>query len=153
PSPDWLKKRLESLGIRSINNVADVTNYVMLELGQPLHAFDADTLHGRKIIVRRARPGESITTLDGIERKLDPEILAIADRDRAVAIAGVMGGADTEISSSTRNVLLESANFDAVSIRKTSRKLALSTEASYRFERGADIEMAQFACNRAAALI
>ena len=153
PSPDWLKNRLETLGVRSINNVADVTNYVMLELSQPLHAFDADTLSNRKVIVRRARPGEKMTTLDGIERNLNPSMLMIADAGNSIAIAGIMGGAPTEISNSTKNVLLESANFNPLSIRKTSRALGLSTEASYRFERGADIEMARFACDRAAALI
>ena len=153
PSPPWLKTRLESLGVRSINNVADITNYVMLELGQPLHAFDADTLHGRQIIVRRADVDEKMTTLDGVERQLNPSVLLIADKNRAVAIAGVMGGAATEISPTTKNVLLESANFNPLSIRKTSRAIGLSTEASYRFERGADIEMARFACDRTAALI
>ncbi|HYR88691.1 MAG TPA: phenylalanine--tRNA ligase subunit beta [Terriglobia bacterium] len=153
PSPHWLKARLESLGVRSINNVADITNYVMLELGQPLHAFDADTLHGRQIIVRRADLDEKMTTLDGVERQLDPSVLLIADKDRAVAIAGVMGGSATEISPATKNVLLESANFNPLSIRKTSRAIGLTTEASYRFERGADIEMARFACDQAAALI
>ncbi len=153
PSPDWLKNRLEALGVRSINNVADATNYVMLELSQPLHAFDADTLAKRQIIVRRARLNEKLTTLDGVERNLDPSILMIADAERSVAVAGVMGSAETEISPPTKNVLLESANFNPLSIRKTSRTLGLSTEASYRFERGADIEMARFACDRAAALI
>jgi phenylalanyl-tRNA synthetase beta chain len=153
PSPDWLKNRLEALGIRPINNVADATNYVMLELSQPLHAFDADTIAGRQIIVRRAKPGEEMTTLDGVVRNLDPSILMIADGERSVAIAGVMGGVETEISDRTANVLLESANFNPLSIRRTSRAVGLSTEASYRFERGADIEMARFACDRAAALI
>jgi phenylalanyl-tRNA synthetase beta chain len=153
PSPDWLKNRLESLGVRSINNVADVTNYVMLELSQPLHAFDADTLAQRKVIVRRARPGEKMRTLDAVDRNLDPSVLMIADAERSIAVAGVMGGAETEISGETKNVLLESANFNPLSIRKTSRALGLSTEASYRFERGADIQVARFACDRAAALI
>jgi phenylalanyl-tRNA synthetase beta chain len=153
PSPDWLKSRLEALGVRSINNVADITNYVMLELGQPLHAFDADAIEGQTIIVRRAAFEEKITTLDRVERELNPSVLVIADAKRAVAIAGVMGGGDTEISPSTKNVLLESANFDPLSIRKTSRALGLSSEASYRFERGADVETAPFACDRAAALI
>ena len=153
PSPQWLIDRLDRLGVRSINNVADITNYVMLELGQPLHAFDADTLARRQIVVRRAQVEERIRTLDGTERELNPSMLVIADAERAVAIAGVMGGAETEISSKTTNVLLESATFDSVSIRKTSRSLGLSTEASYRFERGADIEMARFACERTAALI
>jgi phenylalanyl-tRNA synthetase beta chain len=153
PSPDWLKARLEALGVRSINNVADATNYVMLELGQPLHAFDADLLQGRQIIVRRGGFDEKITTLDGVERELNPSMLVIADAHRAVAVAGVMGGADTEISPSTSNVLLESANFDPLSVRKTSRALGLASEASYRFERGADVEMARYACDRAAAMI
>ena len=153
PSPDWLRNRLEALGVRSINNVADITNYVMLELSQPLHAFDADTLARHQIIVRRARSGEKMTTLDGVERNLDPSMLMIADAGRSIAVAGLMGGAETEISPQTSNVLLESANFNPFSIRKTSRAMGLSTEASYRFERGADIEMARFACDRAAALI
>src|SRR5262245_12249191 len=153
PSPDWLKKQLEALGVRSINNVADVTNYVMLELGQPLHAFDADTLQRQQIIVRRAELDEKITTLDGVTRELSPSVLVIADANRAVAVAGVMGGSETEISAGTKNVLLESANFDPLSIRKTSRTLGVSSEASYRFERGADVEMARYACDRAAAMI
>src|SRR5262245_9405583 len=153
PSPEWLRDRLEALGVRSINNVADVTNYVMMELGQPLHAFDADLLEGQMIVVRRAELDEKIITLDGVERELNPSVLVIADGHRAVAVAGVMGGAETEISASTKNVLLESANFDPLSIRKTSRALGLSSEASYRFERGADVEMARYACDRAAALI
>jgi phenylalanyl-tRNA synthetase beta chain len=153
PSPDWLRARLESIGVRSINNVADITNYVMFELGQPLHAFDADTIGGRQIIVRRADFDEKITTLDGIDRQLNPSMLVIADATRAVAVAGVMGGAETEISASTTNVLLESANFDPLSIRKTSRALGLLSEASYRFERGANAEMAAYACDRAVAMI
>src|SRR5262249_22055249 len=153
PSPEWLTARLEALGVRSINNVADVTNYVMLELGQPLHAFDADTLGGQQIIVRRAEIDVKMTTLDGVHRELNPSMLVIADAHRAVAIAGVMGGAETEISAKTTNVLLESANFDPLSIRKTSRGLGLLSEASYRFERGVDVEMAPYACDRAAALI
>ncbi len=153
PSPDWLKQRLEALGVRSINNVADVTNYVMLELGQPLHAFDADTLEGGQIVVRRANIDEKLTTLDGIERALNPSMLVIADAVRPVALAGIMGGQDTEISGKTKNVFLESATFTPLSIRKTARTLGLATEASYRFERGSDIEMARFACDRAAAMI
>lgn len=153
PSPDWLKQRLEAIGVRSINNVADVTNYVMFELGQPLHSFDADRLGGHQIIVRRAELDEKMTTLDGVERQLNPSMLVIADAARAVAVAGVMGGADSEISDGTTNVLLESANFDPLSIRKTSRGLGLLSEASYRFERRADVEMAAYACDRAAAMI
>lgn len=153
PSPDWMVRRLASVGVRSINNVADVTNYVLMELGHPLHAFDADTLEGQEIIVRRAELEETIETLDGEKRELDPSMLVIADSNRAVALAGVMGGIDTEISSPTTNVLLESAWFDPMTTRKTARALNLSTEASYRFERGADIEMALHACDRAAMLI
>src|SRR2546422_7320516 len=121
----------------------------MLELEQPLPADDAYTLEGQQIIVRRANLDEKMTTLDGVERQLNPSMLVIADANLAVAVAGVMGGAETEISQATRNVLLESANFDPLSIRKTSRALGLSTEASYRFERGADVEIARFACDRA----
>jgi phenylalanyl-tRNA synthetase beta chain len=153
PSPAWLKERLELMGIRSINNVADVTNYVMMELGHPLHAFDAETLQGRQIIVRRAEFDEPLTTLDGVERRLNPSILVIADANRAVALAGIMGGGETEISGSTVNVLLESAYFNPMAIRKAARALNMNTEASYRFERGADIEMARYACDRAAAMI
>src|SRR5262245_13819082 len=152
PSPDWLKKRLDVLGLRSINNVADVTNLVMMEIGQPLHAFDADTLHNQQIIVRAAAVDEKITTLDGQERTLNISNLVIADADRPVAIAGVMGGAETEISDKTTNVLLESAYFFPTGIRKTVRALGLSTEASYRYERGADIEICAYACDRAATL-
>lgn len=153
PSPAWLATRLESVGVRSINNVADVTNYVLMELGQPLHAFDADTLRGSEIIVRRADFEETLVTLDGEKRDLDPSMLIIADAERGVAIAGIMGGAETEISATTRNVLLESAWFDPKTTRRTARALNLNTEASYRFERGTDVEMARFACDRAAQLI
>jgi phenylalanyl-tRNA synthetase beta chain len=154
PSPEWLRQRLESVGVRAINNVADITNYVLMELGQPLHAFDADTLHGRQIIVRRAEIGERIKTLDGVERTLNPSNLVIADAQRAIAIAGIMGGAETEIvSQETTNVFLESAYFAPQSIRRTARSLGMNTEASYRFERGADLQMAQTACDRAAAMI
>jgi phenylalanyl-tRNA synthetase beta chain len=153
PSPDWLRQRLEALGQASINNVVDATNYVMLELGQPMHAFDMDRLAERRIVVRRARAGEKIRTLDGIERALLPDTCAIADASRAVAIGGIMGGAETEIGFSTRNVLLESAWFDPVSIRRSAKALGLRTEASTRFERGADAEMAEPASRRCAALI
>jgi phenylalanyl-tRNA synthetase beta chain len=153
PSPDWLRRRLEALGQASINNVVDATNYVLFELGQPLHAFDLDRLAGRRIVVRRARPGEKIRTLDGIERALPPETCLIADADRAVAVAGVMGGADSEIGAATSEILLESAWFDPVSIRRTAKTLGLRTEASTRFERGADPGMAELASRRCAALI
>ncbi len=153
PSPDWLRRRLEAIGQNSINNVVDVTNYVMFELGQPLHAFDLDKLAERRIVVRRARPGETIHTLDGARRPLAPEMCVIADAARAVAIAGVMGGTESEIGFSSRNILLESAWFDPISVRRTSKALGLRTEASYRFERGADPEMVETASRRAAELI
>jgi phenylalanyl-tRNA synthetase beta chain len=153
PSPDWLRQRLEALGQASINNVVDATNYVMLELGHPLHAFDMELLAEKRIVVRCARPGEKMRTLDGIERTLTNEMCVIADATRAVAIAGVMGGSDSEIRSSTRNLLLESAWFDPISIRRTSKALGLRTEASMRFERGMDMEMAETASRRCAELI
>ncbi|HSC35320.1 MAG TPA: phenylalanine--tRNA ligase subunit beta [Thermodesulfobacteriota bacterium] len=153
PSPMWLKSRLEASGVRSINNVVDVTNYVLLELGQPLHAFDYDLIEGRKIIVRAAGEGEVITTLDSVERKLSPEDLLICDGKRPVALAGVMGGANTEVSDGTKNILLESAYFDPSAIRKTSRKTGLKSESSYRFERGVDPNGITKALDRAADLI
>ena len=153
PSPAWLRQRLEALGQASINNVVDATNYVMLELGHPLHAFDLDLLGEKRIVVRRARAGEKMRTLDGLERTLTNEMCVIADAARAVAIAGVMGGGETEIRSSSRNILLEAAWFDPISIRRTSKALALRTEASMRFERGADPEMAETASRRCAELI
>ncbi len=153
PSPDWLRQRLEAMGQKSINNVVDVANYVMFELGQPMHAFDLDKINERRIIVRRARPGEKIRTLDGVERTLAKDMCVIADTARAVAIGGVMGGAETEISFSSRNILLESAWFDPISVRRTAKALALRSEASYRFERGVDPEVAESASRRAAELI
>jgi len=153
PSPKWLAERLESIGQRSVNNVADITNYVMFEMGQPTHAFDLNLLHGHRIVVRRPRQGERITTLDGFERELASEMLVIADADRAVAIAGVMGGADTEISSRTADVLIESAYFNPASIRHTARTLGMDTEASYRFARGVDFEAQVRAADRVAQLI
>lgn len=153
PSPDWLKNRLEAGGIRPINNVVDVTNYVLLERGQPLHAFDLDRLKGPAISVRAARTGENITTLDGKDRVLAPGMMVIADRDRPVAIAGVMGGAETEVAAETTAVLLESAWFEPSHVRRTAKALKISTEASYRFERGVDIEGALVALKQAALLI
>lgn len=153
PSPRWMVERLERLGQRSINNVADITNWVLWEMGQPLHAFDWDTLAERRIVVRRAGPGEKMKTLDGADRELDDRMLVIADARRAVALAGIMGGAETEISLRTGKVLLESAYFQPRNIRSTARSLGMSTEASHRFERGADIEMAGLASARAARLI
>jgi len=155
PSPTWLKERLEASGLASINNVVDVTNYVMLELGHALHAFDYDTLGDHRIVVRGAQRGEKLRTIDGIERALDAGICVIADGDgsRAVGIGGIMGGAETEISFATKNVLIECAWFDPVAIRRTARLLKLHTEASTRFGRGADPEMAELASRRAAELI
>jgi phenylalanyl-tRNA synthetase beta chain len=153
PSPDWLRQRLEALGQNSINNVVDITNYVQFELGQPLHAFDLDHLEGRRIIVRRARPGEKMRTLDGAERALQADMCVISDAKRAVSVGGVMGGAGSEISVSSRNILLEAAWFDPISIRRTSKALGLRTEASYRFERGVDPDMAELASGRAAELL
>jgi phenylalanyl-tRNA synthetase beta chain len=153
PSPAWLAQRLRAAGLRPINNVVDVTNYVLWELGHPLHAFDGDLLTDRHVVVRRARAGETVVTLDGQTRALGGETLVIADAKRAVAVAGVMGGANTEVRESTRTVLLESAYFAPASIRRTAKALGLSTEASYRFERGADIEGLRTALDRAARLI
>jgi phenylalanyl-tRNA synthetase beta chain len=153
PSPDWLRQGLEAIGEKSINNVVDVTNYVMFELGHPLHAFDFNKLQEHRIVVRRAKPGEKIRTLDGAERTLTKDMCVVADAGRAVGIGGVMGGAETEISFSTRNVLIECAWFDPISIRRTSKALGLRSEASYRFERGADLAMAELASQRAAELI
>ncbi|HEV2667909.1 MAG TPA: phenylalanine--tRNA ligase subunit beta [Blastocatellia bacterium] len=153
PSPDWLVKRLEAMGQRSVNNVADITNYVMLEMGQPLHAFDLHQLRGERIVVRTARGGEKITTLDGEERDLTPETLVIADAERPVAIAGIKGGEDSGITEKTADVLLEAAYFAPTQTRATSKALGLSTEASYRFERGTDPEIVAKASDRAAALI
>lgn len=153
PSPQWLVDRLEAMGERSINNVADITNYAMLELGQPMHAFDLDKLAGNRIVVRRAANGENMTTLDEVERELDDTMLMICDAEKPVAVGGVMGGLDSSITDPTENVLLEVAYFDRASIRQTSRKLGLATEASYRFERGVDIENLKRASDRAAQLI
>jgi phenylalanyl-tRNA synthetase beta chain len=153
PSPDWLRQRLEALGQTSINNVVDISNYVMLELGQPLHAFDFDRLAEHRIVVRRARPGETLLTLDGVERKLTKDMCLICDARSPVAIGGVMGGAESEISFSTKNLLIESAWFDPISVRRTSKSLNLRTEASTRFERGVDPELADLASRRAAELI
>jgi phenylalanyl-tRNA synthetase beta chain len=153
PSPDWLKQRLEAIGQNSINNVVDVTNYVMFELGQPLHAYDLDKLSGGKIVARRARPGEKLRTLDGVERKLEKDMCVIADGAHALGVGGVMGGAESEIGFASRNLLLEAAWFDPVNVRRASKALGLRTEASYRFERGADPEMAEMASRRAAELI
>ncbi len=153
PSPDWLRRRLEAIGLRCINNVVDVTNYVMFECGQPLHAFDFDKLRGGRIVVRRAAEGETMVSIDGAQCKLNPAMLVIADAERPVAVAGIMGGLDTEISDGTVNVLLESAQFENTQIRRTSRALALASDSSYRFERGVDPVQTEWASRRALHLI
>jgi phenylalanyl-tRNA synthetase beta chain len=153
PSPAWMTSRLEAIGQRSINNVVDATNYVLWEMGQPLHPFDRDRLEGRRIVVRTARPGETLRTLDGEERRLQTDMLVIAGGRAPVALAGIMGGHASEIGPQTRNVLLESAWFDPVSVRRTSKLLGLHTDASHRFERGADPLATVAALDRAAALI
>ncbi len=155
PSPKWLKDRLEASGVASISNVVDISNYVMLELGHPLHTFDYDKVRDHRIVVRRAKPGEKMRTLDSIERQLDSNICMISDGDgsRPIGIGGIMGGAETEISFSTKNVLIECAWFEPVAIRRAARSLKLHTEASTRFGRGADPEMAELASRRAAEFI
>ncbi len=152
-APFWMRRRLMAAGVRPISNVVDVTNYVMMETGQPLHAFDQALLHKSHIIVRRAKKGEKLTTLDDVERDLDTEMLLICDPKGPVALAGVMGGASSEVGLNTKDILLESANFQPVNIARTARLLALSSEASMRFERGVDPNGARFAADRACALI
>jgi len=152
-SPGWLRKRLEAVGIRPVNNVVDVTNYVLIELGQPLHAFDLDRLFTPGIAVRRAGDAEEIVTIDGRKRLLSKEMLVIADDSGPVAIAGVMGGHETEVSGSTRRVLLECANFEPRCVRRTAKKLNLTTESSFRFERGVDFDSIPLVLDRAARLI
>src|SRR2546430_410173 len=155
PSPAWMRERLEAAGVASISNVVDVSNYVMLELGHPLHTFDYDLVRNHSIVVRRSKPGEKLKTLDGTERALPPDTCMIADGDgsRLVGVGGIMGGAETEISSSTKNVLIECAWFDPIAIRRAARTMKLHTEASTRFGRGANPEMAEVASRRAAELI
>src|SRR2546422_4058659 len=138
PSPDWMARRLEACGIRSINNVVDITNYVMLELGQPMHAFDYDRVQEGRLVVRLAAPGERLTTLDGVDRSLDPQTLVGADAGRAAGIAGIIGGASTEIRASTRRVLLEAASWHPPMIRRTSKRLGGRTEAGAGVARGMD---------------
>jgi len=152
-SPDWLKNRLESCGIRSINNVVDITNYVLLEYGQPLHAFNYALLKGNKIVVRNAENEEVITTLDGVERKLTPDDILICDAEKPVALGGIMGGLNSEVKENTKKVLLESAYFDPSTIRKTSKRTGLRSDSSYRFERGVDPNNVVNALNRAASLV
>ena len=152
-SPQWLQRRLLACGMRPINNIVDVTNYVMLEYGQPLHAFDYDEIHGKQIIVRRAGNSEIIATLDGVERTLNPNVLVIADKERAIAVAGLMGGADTEVTESTTTVLIESANFNQAVIHRGGIGLRLGSEASLRFEKGLSLELPLIALKRAAQLM
>lgn len=152
-SPDWMKRRLKACGVRSINNIVDITNYVMLEMGQPMHAFDINSIEGKHITVRRAKNGEKITTLDKQERILDENNLVIADEKKAVAIAGVMGGLNSEIEEDTKTVVFESAVFNGGSIRKTAKKVGLRTESSSRFEKGLSAENALRAINRAVELV
>ena len=152
-SPAWMQERLEAAGVRSISPIVDVTNYVMLEMGQPMHAFDLARLAGRALRIRRATPGEKLRTLDGVDRDLEPDMLVIADAERAQAVGGIMGGATSEIGAGTKLMVLESAYFTPASIRRTSKRLGLKTEASSRFERGADVNAAPAAIARAAALL
>ena len=153
PSPEWLQKRLLSIGQRPVNNVVDVSNFILFETGQPLHTFDADKVRGGKVIVRRAAAGEVLRTLDGVERKLDARDMVIADAQGPMCLAGVFGGEDSGVSERTVNVFIEGAYFDPVSIRRTAKREQLSTDASFRFERGADPEAAAYAAKRAALLI
>ncbi len=153
PSPLWMQERLTAAGMRPINNIVDITNYVMLEYGQPLHAFDYDRISGRQIVVRRARPNESLVMIDGERRALAPEMLVIADAARAVALAGVMGGRDSEVSDTTTTVLLEAATFKGTNIRRTASRLKMRSEASARFEKGLPHELAAVAARRAAQLM
>jgi len=153
PSPAWVQRRLEASGVRAIANVVDITNYVMLELGQPMHAFDYDRVDGHRLIVRRAKPGERLVTLDGVDRTMDPEMLVVADARRAVALAGIIGGGDTEIGPGTTRVLLEAAYWNPITIGRTARRLGLRTEASARFERGMDPAGPVPAQHRAAELL
>lgn len=152
PSPKWLQDKLTSVGLRPVNNVVDITNFILMETGHPLHAFDADKLK-EEVIIRRARKGETITTIDGEKRNLDQNILIIADKNKAVAVAGVMGGLESEVRGNTKNIFLESAYFNPAVMRKGTRQLGLSSESSYRFERGVDLEGVVNASNCATALI
>ncbi|MBI4323492.1 MAG: phenylalanine--tRNA ligase subunit beta [Candidatus Omnitrophica bacterium] len=153
PSPEWMQRRLRACGFRPINNVVDITNYVLLEWGQPLHAFDANALQKGTVVIRRARPGETLVTLDVVPRILEPEMLIIADANRPVAIAGVMGGLDTQVTNLTKRVILESAYFEPLTIRRTARRLGLASESSYRFERGVDPAGVERASQHASQLI
>ncbi len=153
PSPDWLKRRLELIGCRSVNNMVAIANYTLFEGGEPLHAFDVDKLNGNAIFVRRAKPGEKITTIDAEQRVLSPDILVIADEEKAVAVAGVMGSKDTEVTQVTKNILLEAAVFNPIIVRRGRRNLGIQSESSYRFERGVNLEIVDNASWQAVGLI
>ena len=152
-SPWWLQKRLMYAGMRPINNIVDITNFVMLEYGQPLHAFDIREVHGGRIIVDNAQPGETFTTLDENERTLEGDMLMIKDAERSIAVAGVMGGLNSEIEEDTESIIIESANFNGDSVRSTAKKLGLRTEASSRFEKGIDPNLTEAAADRVCRLI
>jgi phenylalanyl-tRNA synthetase beta chain len=153
PSPEWMQSRLRAAGVRPTSNIVDITNYVLIELGQPMHAFDQARIGGDQIRVRTARHGETLLTLDGKQRELSPDMLVIADAERAIAVAGVMGGGDSEVTNDTKTIVFESAHFDALSVRRTSKALGLKTEASMRFERGTDPRLPVTAMERACALL
>jgi phenylalanyl-tRNA synthetase beta chain len=153
PSPDWLKERLELIGCRSVNSIVDITNYILFSWGEPLHAFDLDKLQSREVIVRRAHKGEKIITIDGEQRMLTPDILVIADKEKPIAIAGIMGGKDTEVTENTKNILLEAAVFNPLIIRRERQRLGLQSESAYRFERGIDLGIVNKASFEAAKLI
>lgn len=153
PSPEWMQKRLKCIGLRPVNNIVDITNYVMTETGQPLHAFDLDKLSDKKIVVRKAMSGEEIVAINGARRALFHDMLVIADSKRPIAIAGIMGGKETEVCDSTRNILLECAQFEPRQVRRTSKTLGITSDSSYRFERGVDTEGVDFASRRAVKLI
>jgi phenylalanyl-tRNA synthetase beta chain len=152
-SPEWLKKKIEAIGLRSVNNIVDITNFCLFETGEPMHAFDLDNIKGNTVIIRKAAKGEKIVVIDGTERLLDDSMLVIADSSSPIAIAGIMGGIKTEVGLSTKNILLEAAYFDPTLTRRTARKLALSSESSYRFERKVDIDNIKYASDRATQLI
>lgn len=153
PSPEWMQKRLKCVGFRPVNNIVDVTNYVMMETGQPVHAFDLDKISDQRIIVRKASNGEEIVAINGARRVLFPDMLVIADSRRPIAIAGIMGGKETEVSESTRNILLECAQFDSGRVRRTSKLLGIASDSSYRFERGVDPEAVSYVSQRAIRLM
>jgi len=152
-SPQWLKEKIKTMGLRPVNNVVDITNFVLFETGQPMHAFDYDKINGDAVIIRRALDGEKVVSIDNLERRLGKEMIVIVDAERPIAIGGVMGAANTEVTEDTKNILLESAYFNPVSVRRTSFKLSLISESSYRFERGVDPDMVPAASARAALLI